>query len=156
MVEFKELQSGIVERQNRVRILRHQIPGLLGLDEKSRIIIDPDSKDEAKEIAAKIKELRARNEKDAAILAKAQAISERWNLPIGDFHRLDYLETQTHDHLAELQSQLQSTLKTLNFSPDNSAAAHRQQNLVEQITQAKEYLEKIAGAKKELAGIISE
>jgi len=92
VIYFGELNGNIRERENRIQALRHRIPALMTIDERLKLSIAQECKEEALEIAKELKSLREKNETDSAILAKAQAISERWNIPIDDFHRLDYLD----------------------------------------------------------------
>lgn len=88
---FKELHGDIQERKSKIESFQTQQNSLLEIDEKNKIVISPEKKDRAKQIAAAISELRRKNELDSALLARVTDIARRFNVDLSEMHQLTML-----------------------------------------------------------------
>jgi chromosome segregation ATPase len=93
MILFKDLRTNINERRTRIEILLTEQNTLTEADSKGKIKISPGKRERAIQIAKAIAELRRLNEVDSALLARAQDISTRYNIPFDELHQLN-LTTQ--------------------------------------------------------------
>ncbi len=155
-MKFGELSGNIRERKNRIGALRENIPTMLDLDDKLKPIIAPEHKERAAEIAAEMRELRKKNVTDAAILAKAQSIAERYRIPLDDLHQLSlsipYLEKQ----IAELELLMEKIKKAdaKKFEREKDSSVSRIGQTIQKLEQARISLKNHSQAKVEVEALM--
>lgn len=158
MIYFGELNGTIHEKENQIQALRHRIPALMTIDEKLKLSIAPECKEEALEIAKEIRSLRERNEKNAAILEKAQEISGRYNIPLDELHQLSlsipYLEKQ----IAELELLVEKIKKAdaKKFEREKDSSVSRIGQTIQKLERARISLKNHSQAKVEVEALLKE
>ncbi|MDD5474331.1 MAG: hypothetical protein PHU34_09330 [Candidatus Methanoperedens sp.] len=157
-MNFAELHGSIVERTNQIQALQHKIPSLLTTDEKLKVGIAPEHKQRALEIAGEIKSLRARNERDSAILVKAQEISERYKVPLSEFHQLSLSIPFFEKQIVQFEERIETIKKTdpKKFVAEKDSSVSRIGQTIQKLEQARISLKNHQQARVEVEALLKE
>lgn len=153
-INFRQLETDIAKRTQEILNLHHELPKYLTLDEKLKVIVDPEFQEQALTLVKKVNDLKKQNSADTKLMQRAREISIKYDLTIDRSGRvsanpesldLDKLETEARNTILTLQGQLKFGIS------NNNLTVETQNTINDEIGKCQKTIENVLLAKKEIS-----